>query len=207
MNHDPSVTSIIVSLKQGNSAAAEQLWIQYFEKLVAAARRQLGDAPKRAYDEEDVAVSVFHSLCRGAERGHFKQLTDRDDLWALLLTMTKMKAIDRIRHETAQKRGGGKVRGESVFRQSKDGSVMLGIDQFMSDEPTPEFLAELQEHHQRLLDLLPDDEMRQVALMRMEGCRVKEIATEFGRTSRWVERKLERIRRTWLRECEISTRS
>ena len=39
-------------------------------------------------DEEDVALSVFASLCRGAQCGNFKKLTDREDLWALLLVMT-----------------------------------------------------------------------------------------------------------------------
>lgn len=203
MTQDPSVTTIIVGLIQGDSAAAEQLWNRYFDKLVAAARRRLGDAPKRAYDEEDVALSVFHSLCRGAERGHFKQLTDRDDLWALLLTMTKMKAIDCIRHETAQKRGGGKVRGESAFMNVNDGNVVIGIEQFISDELTPELLTELQDQHQRLLGLLTDDMMRQIALMRMEGYGVSDIAGTFGRTTRWAERKLELIRGIWLRELNV----
>src|SRR5262245_4070602 len=140
MPDDSSVTTIIVGLKHGDSAAAQKLWVQYFDQLVAAARRRLGTAPRRAYDEEDVALSVFTSLCRGAERGNFTKLTNREDLWALLLALTRQKAVDRIRHEQRAKRGGGDVRGESIFAKAGDGSMVFGIDQLAGDELTPQFL-------------------------------------------------------------------
>lgn len=199
MTSEPSVTTIIEGLKQGDPQAAELLWVKYFDKLVAAARRRLGSAPKRAYDEEDVAVSVFASLCRGAERGNFSKLTDREDLWALLLAITRQRAVDRIRHENRDKRGGGEVRGESVFVKATDGTVVLGIDQLIREEVTPDLLVELEERQQQLLAVLTDDNMRKVALLRMEGYSVKEIANEFGYTTRWVERKLELIRKKWTR--------
>lgn len=89
-----SVTRWIADLKAGESQAAAQLWQRYFADLVELARRRLGSAPKRVSDEEDVALSVFNSLCNGAVRGHFNQLSDRQDLWRLLLVITKQKAVD-----------------------------------------------------------------------------------------------------------------
>jgi DNA-directed RNA polymerase specialized sigma24 family protein len=66
-------------------------------------------------DEEDVAASVLESLFRAAQKGRFPDLADRHDLWRLLLQMTARKAIDMKRRETRQRRGGGRVAGESAF--------------------------------------------------------------------------------------------
>ena len=60
-----------------------------------------------------LALSAFHSLCERVGRGQFPQLADRDDLWRLLVTITARKVISALRHQTRQKRGGGKVVGES----------------------------------------------------------------------------------------------
>lgn len=197
MAGDASVTTWIKGLKQGDREAAEQLWVRYFDKLVAAAEKRLRSAQKRAYDEEDVALSVFESLCQGAERGNFKQLSTRDDLWALLLALTHKKSVDRIRHETRVKRGGGRVRGESVFAQRGNGFGAHRLRDLVSQAPTPELIALLREQHQDLMDSLPNETLRQVARLRLEGYSVKEIATEFEYTTRWAERKLQLIREIW----------
>lgn len=186
----------IENLKQRDQEAAELLWSRYFEKLVTVARGKLSAVPKRTYDEEDVAASVFGSLCRGAELGNFSRLSDRNDLWALLLAMTRQKTVDRIRHNTRQKRGGGDVRGESIFGLHDD-DALLGLQELVAEVPTPDFLVELEEQHQQLLEMLPDDTIRRVALMRMEGHSIKEIAKHFDFTPRWAERKLELIRKQW----------
>jgi hypothetical protein len=89
MSSKRSVTRWIDRLKAGNRAAAQRLWERYFKRLVAVARSQLRDTPRRAADEEDVALSAFNSFCRGAERGRFPELLDRNSLWRLLVTMTR----------------------------------------------------------------------------------------------------------------------
>ena len=71
-------------------------------------------------DEEDVAVSVFNGLCKGAAAGRFDQLHSRDDLWSLLVAIAGKKAADQIRRQTSQKRGGKDLRGESVFQGVAD---------------------------------------------------------------------------------------
>ena len=48
-------------------------------------------APRRASDEEDVALSAFQSFYQGIARGRFPQLEDRDNLWRLLITITARK--------------------------------------------------------------------------------------------------------------------
>src|SRR6516225_2636275 len=111
MSSAGSVTDWLGLLKGGDSAAAQRLWESYFRRLVGLARAALKDTPRRAADEEDVALSAFDSFCRGAAQGRFPQLLDRGDLWQLLMVLTTRKAFHLARHERRQKRGGGRVPG------------------------------------------------------------------------------------------------
>jgi len=131
----PSISRWIAALKEGDNEAAAGLWRQYFDRLVRLAKKRLGAAQRRAADEEDVALSVFRCLCEGAARGRFPDVTDRDNLWRLLTTMTIRKVIDQKRRAGGLKRGGGHVRGESAFDDLPDST---GLDQVLGDEPTPE---------------------------------------------------------------------
>ena len=101
-----SVTHWLGQLKAGDPAAAGPLWERYFPKLVELARARLAGFPRRAADEEDVALSAFDSFCRDAAAGRLPRLDDRDDLWRVLLLITSQKALDLVRHESAAKRGG-----------------------------------------------------------------------------------------------------
>ncbi len=200
-----SVTQWLDQLKSGNEEAARQLFARYFDRLVQLARDHLGSLPRRVTDEEDVALSVFHSLCRGAERGQFNQLANRDDLWRLLITMTLHTVVDQCRHARQQKRGGGKVRGDSALIQEGD-LFPGGFDQLPSEEPTPELLAILDEEHERLMRQLNDDTLRKTARWKLEGYKNREIAEQLGITRRSVERKLRRIRLIWTEEFDDDTK-
>jgi DNA-directed RNA polymerase specialized sigma24 family protein len=191
---DP-VSLWIAHLKQGDPVAAQKLWDGYFHRLVGLARAKLSGASRRAADEEDVALSAFDSFCRGAGRGQFPQLGNRDDLWQLLALITARKAVDLIQHDRRQKRGGGDVEGESALL-GPDGTG-AGFDRIVSTEPAPEFAVQMAEECRQLLDRLGDDELRAVALWRMEDRTVEEIAALLGCVPRTVERKLRLIRDLW----------
>lgn len=200
-----SVTAWISELKSGQDVATEKLWERYFSRLVRVASRQLGSAPRRIADEEDVAVSVFSCLCNGAAAGRFSQLHDRDDLWKLLTAISSMKAVDQIRRQTAKKRGGTTVRGESIVAglNSQPG----GFDQLLDSEPTPEFLAIMDEQQRDLFQALPDVSQREVARLRFEGFSNEEIAEQLGTSLRSVERKLKIVREIWTELMQIQSES
>src|SRR6266404_2020462 len=127
-------------LKGGDPSAIRKLWEAYFPRLVGLARKKLQESPRRAADEEDVALSAFDSFCDGAAQGRFPELTDRDDLWHVLVTITARKALQLLRREHRQKRGGGAVRGESAFHGGTGAEgAEAGLEQIIGNEPTPEF--------------------------------------------------------------------
>jgi DNA-directed RNA polymerase specialized sigma24 family protein len=194
MPDSESVTRYFVQLQQGDEDAAQKLWELYFLRLVGLARQKLAALPRRAADEEDVALSAFDSFCRGAARGRFPNLRDRHDLWRLLVTITARKALDQIAHDHALKHGGGRVQGESGVAGPDDAR---GFDQLLGREPSPAFAAEVAEACRRLLERLENDELRSIALWKMEGYSNEEIAAKLGCVPRTVERKLAVIRGLW----------
>jgi DNA-directed RNA polymerase specialized sigma24 family protein len=131
----------------------------------------------------------------GAAEQRFPQLTDRNDLWALLVLITRRKAVAYVRHGTRLKRGGGEVAGESSLTTPGGGEGSL--DALMGDEPTPAFAAEVAEECRRLMDLLGDDVLRTVATLKMQGHTVEEIAEKTDTTRRTTERRLQIIRGKW----------
>ena len=199
---DDEVTRWLAGLAQGEQSAVQQIWQRYYERLVRLARQKLGGAARRAADEEDVALSAFHSFYRGAAAGRFPRLDDRHDLWRLLVTITTRKAVAQMRRAHRQKRGGGRVRGESVFVRRDDSGTGPGIAEVLGPEPTPEVAALVAEQCGHLLERLGDETLRQVALYKLEGYTNEEIAQLLDCAPRTVERKLARIRQCWAPEGE-----
>jgi DNA-directed RNA polymerase specialized sigma24 family protein len=196
MASEESVSHWIGRLQAGDPAAAQKLWERYYRRLVGLARKKLRGLPRRAADEEDVALSAFTSFCQRAGAGRFPQLADRDNLWRLLVTLTARKAGHLVQHEGRQKRGGNAVVGESEVPGPAD-SDGLGLAQFLDPHPTPQFAAQVAEEYQRLLALLPDADLRSAAQWKMEGYTNEEIAAQLGCALRSVERKLKVIRSLW----------
>jgi RNA polymerase sigma factor (sigma-70 family) len=185
-----SITRCIDMLKRGDRAAAEELWESYIHRLVALARTRLGGLPRRAADEEDVALSAFDSFYRRAECGQFARLSDRDDLWQILVLITERKAIDLMRREGRKSRGQGRVATLTDVERHEPTDVV-------DPGPTPEFAAQAVEEFRELLRRLGDDSLRSVALAKMEGYTNKQIADRLGCIEQTVERKLRSIRKIW----------
>jgi len=186
-----AVTVWLGQLQAGESAAARPLWEKYFHRLVGLARKRLRDTPRRASDEEDVALSAFDSFCRNAEAGRFPNLADRDSLWRLLATFTMRKAAHYVRDAGVYKRGGKAAMDESAV-----------FDEVLAREPDPALAVEFADECDRLLDMLHDPELRRVALLRMDGFSVDEVAVKIGCAPRSVKRKLQLIRDIWKREAD-----
>jgi RNA polymerase sigma factor (sigma-70 family) len=195
--NEGSVTLWIGALRTGDEEAARQLWSRYYEALVRLARARL--RARAVADEEDVALSAFDSFCAGLARGRFPDITDRYDLWRLLVTMTARKVVNQHRRESRQKRGAGRVVLESALVAGQMSEVDA-LQQVIGTDPSPEFAAMVAEECARRLDGLPDDSLRLVALLKMEGYTNDEIADRLGCGPRTVTRKLNVIRQAWVVE-------
>lgn len=181
-----SITRLIHAMQDGRNSAVGPLLEVYFDRLVLLARKRLQDLPGMAAYDEDVALRSFYSLCqRVRDPARPLHLSGRDDLWRLLATRTISRAIDLIRRHRPQE-----VPGDQA------------VEQLLAREPTPGEAAEMADECRRLLDLLPDPELRQIALSKVEGFTNEEIAARLDCVPRTIERKLGRIRLLWKHELK-----
>lgn len=191
-----TISHYIGRLKQEDSLAAQQIWQNYFERLIPLARKKMRGLAGVGADEEDILISVFDRFFRAAREGRFAKLDDRDDLWQILLMLVDRKVADQYRKENAAKRGGGKV-----AREADLGKVNLEqIRELVDRDPDPEYILEFNEHLKRALARLRDEKTREVAVLRLEGLSNSEIATRMAISLSSVERKLRVIREVWENE-------
>jgi RNA polymerase sigma factor (sigma-70 family) len=185
---DSSVSTWIALLKTEQEEAVLRLWERYFPQLVLLARDKLRGLSQGDADEEDLALSAFHTFYRAATSGRFPDLTNRDDLWRTLVLITTAKAVDRRRYQQAQKRGGASGSAEEELAL---------LQEVVGQEPDPALTAQLVDECQTLLDRLNDDELQQIALLKLEGHTSEEIASQLNCSLRTVKRRLALIRRSW----------
>ena len=140
-------------------------------------------------------MDAFAAFCRGAREGRFRSLSDRHDLWRILLKITTDKAVNQIRHDLAQVHGGGMVRGEGEVNSD---SHVGEFDQMMGDEPSPALAAMVAENCRRLLNFLEDPALKAVALAKLDGYTNREIAAQQKCALRSVHRRPQLIREKWL---------
>jgi RNA polymerase sigma factor (sigma-70 family) len=201
MAHQGSVTRLIQLLQSDDAAqrelAAGQIWARYFGNLLQLARSNLSRRIRRREDEDDVLQSMYKSFCLRQRRGEF-ELTSRDDLWKLLVTITLRKARNTAKKHSREIRD---VAREAIDRDEGDErSPLWALEQMDAADPSPAEAALLNEALERRLDALSDaghPELRQIALWRLEGYSNREISTMVGCTERLVERRLARIRSKW----------
>ncbi len=187
-----SITLWFEQLRRGNPDAAAKLWDQFFDRIVSYAKRQMAGSNRRIADEEDIAANVMAALCRCAERGKLPAIENRDDLWRILLSWARHDIADHGRADRRLKRGSGQVRGDSIFKTEGG-----GFDRLAGVTMPADVIYEMTEQWLLLLAKLPSDSLRCVALRRLYGFTVSEIALELDVSPRTVERKLELIRSLW----------
>jgi RNA polymerase sigma factor (sigma-70 family) len=181
-----SITRLIRAAQGDRDSAVGRLLALYFDRLVQLARQRLQNLPGLATYDEDVALHSFHSIYqRLRDPARPLQLASRDDLWRLLATRTVSRAIDLIRRHRP-----GEVPGDHE------------VEQLLSREPTPEEAAAMTDECRRLLDLLDEPQLRQIALWKVEGFTNEEIAERLDCVPRTIERKVSRIRLLWKRELK-----
>ena len=192
--YEQSITRFLNKLKAGEQSAVGALWDVYFRRLTEVARQWMNNMPRRTQDEEDVLVSVFYNLWEGTNKHRWDGLKDRNDLWRMLLKITRDKIVDRKRYGTRQKRH---APGKPITKADE----LDDLAQIASDEPSPELLHAMCEELSLLLDRLDAlkiNALRAIVILRLEGYTNKEIAEHIGITLRSVQRKLLIIRKQWI---------
>ena len=189
MSNNTNVSHWIDLVKAGDSEAANRIWQHYFDRLVRSVRQKLFGQNRAVSDEEDIVLSVFESFYDAAENGRFPDLSDRDDLWKLLLQMSARKIVDKRRHDQRQRRGGD-LRIQSLDGGEDSDEVIEAI----GDDPSPEMVVMLQESVEQIFSHLGVGQLRDLAGAKLEGYSNAELAQRFDCSERTIERRLHLIR-------------
>ena len=197
MSKKTDVSHWIDLVKSGDSTAANGIWQHYFDRLVRSVRGRMYGQNRAVSDEEDVVLSVFESFYNAAENGRFPDLSDRDDLWRLLLRMAARKVVDKQRHDQRQRRGGA-VAHQPLDHTGGDDSIIEAI----GDAPSPEMVLMMQESVEQIFSHLGVGPLRDLAGAKLEGYSNAELAQRFDCSERTIERRLHLIREKCQQELQ-----
>ena len=192
MTTSHSVTQWIEGLRTGESDAVAAVWDRLSPSLQLSAGRVLESYRIRTISGEDVVGVAFLNCLNRLQSGGYEEISNRLMLSALFQTAVKRQARDEAAKEYAEKRGGGRVRGESAFK-GKPGKATPGFDQLNGGMATPDSVLEATELFVQLTEQLSGDE-RTAAILKVDGYSNREIATELDCSVPTVERKLRRVR-------------
>ncbi len=184
-------------LSEGDQEVATEIFQRHLDVLKRLVQKRLPPGVRRLTDEDDIANSVFKSFFKGVKTERFPRLETDDDLWQILGMLVKNKVAGQIRYLSRKKRGGGQVRGESVFTSDGTDSQVGGLNNFPSDQPSADQEIQTQEEFHSMLAQLQDDQLSEIAVMKLNALTNREIAAKLDISERSVERKLQRIRNRW----------
>ncbi|WP_372898425.1 ECF-type sigma factor [Stieleria sp.] len=184
-----SVSEWIADMKRGDSMAVASLWERYFERICQLADKKLAGASRSFVDEHDLAIGAMRAIWEGAQKGRFRRLQNREDLWQLLVVITKRKAanVHRDQHALKQRRG---------RRSDFHPSILLDFVELIESPPTETLIDQIPLSCRELLSRLNERD-REIALMRLAGHSNREIAVEQNCSVATVERHLRNIREVW----------
>ncbi len=173
--------------------AARMIWERYAARLLVLVRRKLDERVRRRTDADDVLQSMYKSFCLG-RRSDQGPLLSRDDLWRLLVHITMCKVANAANRERAARRDVRRDQQEPADREGDGPSPRWMLEQMDRSEPSPDEALALEEELEGWLKPLPED-LRRVALWKLEGYTNREIGVMIERTERTVELKMRIIRR------------
>jgi RNA polymerase sigma factor (sigma-70 family) len=171
---------LLERLARGDLEAVEQLVADYEPYLRTLVRHSLPGPLRAKFDSLDVVQSVWVQVLRALRDGAW-EITDRDRLRALLVTVARRRLVSRYRHH-----------GTALAREEPGGADLEAVPE--PRQPRPSEVAEADELWQRMLALCPP-EHHEVLRLRRQGVLLHEIAARTGLHEGSVRRILRQLAR------------
>jgi len=170
MPPDPSFDELIRQVGNGDEQAAARL-VRDFEPVVRRVLRARlrGARARHEFDSMDICQSVFAIFFVRIAAGQY-DLKEPDDLIKLLLTMTRNKVAEKMRHQH-------RLRRDS--RRTVGGVEELAL---AGQDPTPSSVVAGKELLEQARQRLSEEE-RQLVEMRGQGLSWEEVAASLGGTA------------------------
>ncbi len=187
---DGSVTQLIRDLRNGSDSTAEMLWYRFEHRLKALAGRKLG-RQGGIHEPDDIAIDAFYSFLNRHRDGKFPLLGNRDEAWRMLVVIVIRKAINVIKYSRRKCRF-APLEQVAIEMISEKTNYRLPSQA----SPDTEELA-MKEIYEQLMMSLKDQQLKDIAAMKLHGLSNVEISSELSCSLATVERRLRVIRATW----------
>jgi RNA polymerase sigma-70 factor (ECF subfamily) len=163
---DSPIEVLLEKLTNGDTVAAEEVFLTYEPYLRKIVRRRLPLKLRAKFDSTDIVQSIWVDLLQDFRDGglHF---TDANHLRAFLIRVTRNRFNDRFRRNrlaTEKERPFGSAQGEAFA---------------ISHQPTPSDIVQAEDLWEQLLALCPPAH-KELLRLRREGVPLAEIAARTG---------------------------
>ena len=186
---------LLDAVARRDADATDQLWDLVNQRLTGLARRQVFRV-HRTFDEDDVVIIVFTSLCRWLVAGNHHGIQRLEHLENHLAVMTARTVVDLYRYETRHCRG-----GKAEFCNDTN------IDRVVDSTPGPSCMVTYRDQCSQFLAILgKDSPLGQLLMARLDGHNHEELAVLFDCSVRTIERRMADIRRKYLDYFETKVR-
>lgn len=166
-------------LGTGDMQAAEQIMRDYEPYLRMVVRRYLPNRLRGKFDSLDVVQSVWVHALRGLGEARW-QFTEKAELQALLVTITRRRLISRYRHHRAD------------IEREQPAADLASLP--APQQPRPSEVAQAEELWSKMLALCPA-EHHELLKLRRQGLLLEEIAARTGMHEGSVRRILRQLAR------------
>jgi DNA-directed RNA polymerase specialized sigma24 family protein len=181
------VLELLQAVGRRDAEATERLFSLLKAKIESRARREIYQ-PHRLFDEEDVVMIVFASLCSSLTLGNAKQPESVPHLERRLAVMTRRVVIDLQRREATLRRGGRETFCHDVDVNDISDRSGESLNQ-----------VDVQDELAILMDSLNKVELTELLKARLAGWDCQELAAMFDCSVRTIERRISDLRRAYTR--------
>jgi len=177
-----SITRHLQDFRAGDDEAASRLWKRCVRLLLMQAEKLLDGRNLRVADQDDMANVVFTEICQGLHSGQYDRIQDRKNLWRLMWTITRRRAINHRRRYNSPRR--------IVDAALPVDSASNCFDPSSDDQQVVDWMFDLQ-------DCLPNPALKEIASLLIAGHSDEFIAGKTAHSLRTVERKVRVIEDLW----------
>jgi RNA polymerase sigma-70 factor (ECF subfamily) len=186
MIQSDSFAGVLARLDAWDEDAAAEIVRRSTGRLIGLARAWLGARARPLVDPEDVVQSVYRSFFTRRRDGQFR-LETWDDLWSLLMVITRRKCANRVEFLRARRRDAAR----EIATATPTGDLDR-LGETADSNPTPDEAAMLAETVSELMRGLDRDDREAVELL-LQGYTIPEISERLGHAERTLRRLRNRM--------------
>lgn len=165
-------------------------WATIVDRLTRYARQALWHVRKGTGDYDDAVLSTLRTYLRQQSAAQISSTNDPDDIWPLLKEQLKRK-IDKVRHQQRYASNNFQRDGDLADPSDLSATSAGFLDVTLGPDDVERYIQEALDTTAELID---DQELLQIARLKLESYTTEEIANLLNLSEHKVRRRVSKIR-------------